>query len=98
MIDDCFSFLEAADHLKSLGVKRVYIIASHGILSGDALEQIEGSHSVHQLITTNTIPVSESRRAKCKKLKIIDISLPLAEGIRRVHNGESISYLFHTTL
>lgn len=47
MIDGCHSFLEAAEHLQTkCGARKVYIIATHGILSGDALAQIEACQAV----------------------------------------------------
>ncbi|KAG0000532.1 hypothetical protein BGZ79_005815 [Entomortierella chlamydospora] len=94
MIDGCHSFLEAADNLVSHGAKQVYIIATHGILSGNSLRQIEECTSVHKVVVTNTYPFPAEKRALSSKLKVLDISATLAEAIRRTHNGESISYLF----
>ncbi|KAG0359443.1 hypothetical protein BGZ54_009959 [Gamsiella multidivaricata] len=94
MIDGCHSFLEAADNLVSHGAKQVYIIATHGILSGNSLRQIEECTNVHKIVITNTYPLPAEKRALCSKLHILDISPTLAEAIRRTHNGESISYLF----
>jgi ribose-phosphate pyrophosphokinase len=42
---------------------------------------------------TNTCP-HEEKKAKCPKIKTIDIAPVLAEAIRRTHNGESIRYIF----
>ncbi|KAF9905459.1 hypothetical protein EC991_001626 [Linnemannia zychae] len=94
MIDGCHSFLEAADNLVSHGAKQVYIIATHGILSGNSLRQIEECSNVHKIVVTNTYPIPIEKRALCSKLVVLDISATLAEAIRRTHNGESISYLF----
>ncbi|KAG0023205.1 hypothetical protein BGZ80_010110 [Entomortierella chlamydospora] len=94
MIDGCHSFLEAADNLVGHGAKEVYIIATHGILSGNSLRQIEECANVHKIVVTNTYPLPAEKRALCSKLVILDISPTLAEAIRRTHNGESISYLF----
>ncbi|KAF9901697.1 hypothetical protein BX616_002174 [Lobosporangium transversale] len=95
MIDGCHSFLEAADNLVSHGAKQVYIIATHGILSGNSLRQIEDCTNVHKIVVTNTYPIPLEKRALCPKLTVLDITPTLAEAIRRTHNGESISYLFH---
>ncbi|KAF9412626.1 hypothetical protein BGZ94_000993 [Podila epigama] len=94
MIDGCHSFLEAADNLMRYGAKAVHIVATHAILSGNSLRQIEECASVHRIIVTNTYPLSAERRAQSSKLVVLDISATLAEAIRRTHNGESISYLF----
>ncbi|KAI8926138.1 ribose-phosphate diphosphokinase, partial [Entophlyctis helioformis] len=102
IVDDCIdgthSFLDSCVHLKKCGAEKVYVIATHGILSGDALQEIERCSSVDEVIVTNTYPISESKRRTSSKLAIIDISGVLAEAIRRTHNGESISYLFHTAI
>ncbi|KAI9225564.1 MAG: phosphoribosyltransferase-like protein [Piptocephalis tieghemiana] len=103
MIDGCHSFLEAAEHLQTkCGARKVYIIATHGILSGDALAQIEACQAVDAvrlfLVVTNSYPIPESKRQTSSKLHVIDISAVLAEAIRRTHNGESVSFLFNTAL
>ncbi|KAI9323829.1 phosphoribosyltransferase-like protein [Dichotomocladium elegans] len=95
MVDNCATFLDAAEHLvKKCGAAKVYIIATHGVLSGDSAKRIQNCDSVHKLVVTNTFPIPEEKREQCKKLEIIDISHTLAEAIRRTHNGESVSYLF----
>lgn len=48
---------------------------------------------VIQILVTNTIPQDENFKL-CSKLKTIDISGMLAEAIRRIYHGESMSYLF----
>ncbi|KAJ3295354.1 hypothetical protein HK104_002771 [Borealophlyctis nickersoniae] len=98
MIDGTHSFIDASEHLKRCEASKVYIIATHGILSGNALEEIDECDAVDEIIVTNTYPIAESKRKISKKLRVIDISGVLAEAIRRTHNGESISYLFHTAI
>ncbi|KAJ8653577.1 hypothetical protein O0I10_010724 [Lichtheimia ornata] len=96
MVDNCGTFLDAADHLvNKCGAAKVYIIATHGVLSGDSVERIQNCDSVYKLVVTNTFPIPKEKKDKCNKLEIIDISATLAEAIRRTHNGESVSYLFH---
>lgn len=46
-----------------------------------------------QVVVTNTIP-HEHQKLQCPKIKTVDISMILSEAIRRIHNGESMSYLF----
>ncbi|KAH8554656.1 phosphoribosyltransferase-like protein [Umbelopsis sp. PMI_123] len=96
IIDGCQSFLDAANHMvKKCGAEKVYIIATHGVLSGDSVNQIVACDSVYKLVITNTFPLPEEKKSACPKLTVIDISNTLAEAIRRTHNGESVSYLFH---
>ncbi|KAL1921472.1 uncharacterized protein VTP21DRAFT_11188 [Calcarisporiella thermophila] len=95
MIDECHSFLNAADHLVTkCKAKKVYIIATHALLSGNSVDAIEACQNVHQVVVTNTFPIPAEKRARSSKLTVIDVSGVLAEAIRRTHNGESISYLF----
>lgn len=50
MVDNCRTFLDAAEHLvKKCGAEKVYIIATHGVLSGDAVQQIENCDSVYRV-------------------------------------------------
>jgi ribose-phosphate pyrophosphokinase len=98
ILDRPDTFLEAAQHLMKQKAKRVYVVATHGLLSGDALGEFERCDSVSGVIVTNSYPLDPEKAAKSTKLMIIDISGVLAEAIRRTHNGESISYLFDTAV
>lgn len=95
MIDRPGSFVSAAEHLvQNCGAKRVYVVATHGIFTGDCLEQLEESDVIHKIIVTNTYPIARESLEKSKKLVVIDVSPIFAETIRRDHYGESISVLF----
>uniref|UniRef100_A0A4W3HWH8 ribose-phosphate diphosphokinase n=1 Tax=Callorhinchus milii TaxID=7868 RepID=A0A4W3HWH8_CALMI len=92
MADTCGTICHAADKLISAGSTRVYAILTHGIFSGPAISRIN-SAGFEAVVVTNTIP-QEEKMKYCQKIKVIDISMILAEAIRRTHNGESVSYLF----
>uniref|UniRef100_A0A8C5PPL0 Phosphoribosyl pyrophosphate synthase-associated protein 2 n=1 Tax=Leptobrachium leishanense TaxID=445787 RepID=A0A8C5PPL0_9ANUR len=92
IIDDVASFLAAADTLKERGAYKIFVMATHGILSSDAPRLIEES-AIDEVVVTNTIP-HEIQKLQCPKIKTVDISMILSEAIRRIHNGESMSYLF----
>ncbi|CAL9732061.1 ribose-phosphate pyrophosphokinase 1 [Monosporozyma unispora] len=95
MVDRPGSFISAAEHLvQNCGAKRVYVIATHGIFTGDCLEELEKCQYIHQIVVTNTYPISKESSSKSKKLVVIDVSSIFAECIRRDHYGESISVLF----
>ncbi|KAJ3092031.1 Ribose-phosphate pyrophosphokinase 2 [Quaeritorhiza haematococci] len=98
MIDSTHSFLDAATHLKACEADKVVIIATHGILSGDAVKEVDACAAVDEIVVTNTYPIPEWKLKACSKMRVIDISGVLAEAIRRTHNGESISYLFYTAI
>ncbi|KAL1783434.1 ribose-phosphate pyrophosphokinase 1 [Sigmodon hispidus] len=92
MADTCGTICHAADKLLSAGATRVYAILTHGIFSGPAISRINNI-GFEAVVATNTIP-QEEKMKHCSKIQVIDISMILAEAIRRTHNGESISYLF----
>jgi len=92
MIDDVASFVAAAETLKERGAKKIYVLATHGLLSKDAPKLIESS-PIDEVVVTNTVP-HEIQKMVCHKIKTIDVSILLAEAIRRMHNNESMSYLF----
>uniref|UniRef100_A0AAY3ZXX2 ribose-phosphate diphosphokinase n=1 Tax=Denticeps clupeoides TaxID=299321 RepID=A0AAY3ZXX2_9TELE len=92
MADTCGTICHAADKLISAGAIKVYAILTHGIFSGPAISRIN-SAPFEAVVVTNTIP-QEEKMKQCPKIQVIDISMILAEAIRRTHNGESVSYLF----
>uniref|UniRef100_A0A5F8ALD5 Phosphoribosyl pyrophosphate synthase-associated protein 2 n=2 Tax=Macaca TaxID=9539 RepID=A0A5F8ALD5_MACMU len=92
IIDDVDSFLAAAETLKERGAYKIFVMATHGLLSSDAPRLIEES-AIDEVVVTNTIP-HEVQKLQCPKIKTVDISMILSEAIRRIHNGESMSYLF----
>lgn len=95
MVDRPGSFISAAEHLvQNCGAKRVYVVATHGIFTGNCLEELEKCQYIHQIVVTNTYPISKESSEKSKKLVVIDVSSIFAECIRRDHYGESISVLF----
>jgi len=93
MADTCGTLCLAARHLSEGGASKVYAIVTHGILSGNALENVEKS-ALEKLIVTNTLPQGENQ-ARCSKIEVIDVGPVLGEVIRRSHYGESVSKLFH---
>ena len=46
-----------------------------------------------QVVVTNTVG-HEDKKTRCSKIKTVDISMMLSEAVRRIHNGESMGYLF----
>ncbi|ALC47615.1 CG2246 [Drosophila busckii] len=92
LIDDVQAFVAAAEMLKENGAGKVYVLATHGLLSSDAPRLLEES-VIDEVVVTNTIP-HEIQKLQCQKIKTIDISILIAEAIRRIHNKESMSYLF----
>uniref|UniRef100_A0A914M9Y9 ribose-phosphate diphosphokinase n=5 Tax=Meloidogyne TaxID=189290 RepID=A0A914M9Y9_MELIC len=92
MSDTCGTLILAAEKLNEAGASQIYAFCVHGIFSGPAIDRLNNS-KFESVFVTNTIPQEENMK-RCSKVKCIDISMILAEAIRRTHNGESVSYLF----
>ncbi len=89
MIDTAGTICKAADIIKDKGANSVRAIATHGVLSGKAYENIENS-KLEQVIISDTI----QPREKSDKIKVLSVADLFAKAIRRTHNHESISELF----
>uniref|UniRef100_A0A2K5LL67 ribose-phosphate diphosphokinase n=1 Tax=Cercocebus atys TaxID=9531 RepID=A0A2K5LL67_CERAT len=89
MADTCGTVCHAADKLLSAGATKVYAVLIHGILSGPAISRINNA-AFEAVVVTNTIPQEDTMK-HCTKIQVTDISMILAEAIRRAHNGESQS-------
>lgn len=92
MVDDVESFVSAAEILKERGAYKIYVMATHGILSADAPRLIEDS-PIDEVVVTNTVP-HDVQKMQCHKIKTVDVSIMLSEAMRRIHNQESMSHLF----
>jgi len=95
MVDTAGTLCKAADALKEYGANKVIAYCTHPILSGPAIENIEGS-SLDSLVVTDTIPLSEEA-ISCSRIRQLSMAKLLAESIRRVSNEESISAMFDNT-
>jgi ribose-phosphate pyrophosphokinase len=92
MIDTAGTLCNAARAVMDNGARSVSACASHGVLSGPAVQRIEAS-PLKEVVVTNSIRPSDEAAA-CKKIKFISIAKLLAEAIRRIHNSDSVSSLF----
>ncbi|OGE31586.1 hypothetical protein A2631_00425 [Candidatus Daviesbacteria bacterium RIFCSPHIGHO2_01_FULL_44_29] len=92
MIDTGGSLVAAANLIKQRGAKKILACATHGLFSGPALERIQASE-IEQVLVTDTIAPTEAVTAH-KKIKVVSVAPLLAEAIRRLYLGESLSELF----
>lgn len=92
MIDTAGTLTEAAAAVLKHGAVEVYAAATHGVLSGPAIERIKAS-PIKQVIVTDTIPLSDEA-AKSGKITQVSVADILAEAIYRIHNYDSVSQLF----
>lgn len=92
MIDTAGTLTQAAKALKEHGAKTIYACATHGVLSGPAIDRINES-AIEGVVITDTIPLGE-KQARTSKIEVLSIAELLAEAIRRIHEDESVSSLF----
>jgi ribose-phosphate pyrophosphokinase len=92
MIDTAGTLCGAAQALMDHGAKSVSAVACHGVLSGPAAERIMAS-PLTEVVVTDTHPLSEVVKA-CPKVKQVTVSKLLAEAIKAIVSGDSISRLF----
>jgi ribose-phosphate pyrophosphokinase len=92
MIDTAGTLTEAAGAVLSHGATKVYACATHGVLSGPAIQRIVDS-PIQRVIVTDTIPLSPEAAA-CSKIVQLSVADILAEAIYRIHNYDSVSSLF----
>nr|WP_274536503.1 ribose-phosphate diphosphokinase [Pseudofrankia sp. BMG5.36] len=84
--------LELLNKLHDIGVRSIRVACTHGLFAGGALKRIGDQPDVLEIVCTNTVPVPAEEQVS--KLKILSIAPALAEAMRRIHNGESVSSLF----
>jgi ribose-phosphate pyrophosphokinase len=89
LVDTAGTICKAAQLLKDNGAKSVRAVCTHGVLSGNAYENIDNS-VLEELVVTDTIPI----RKESVKLKVLTVSSLFAKAIRKIHDNESISSLF----
>ncbi len=92
MIDTAGTMCQAADAIMERGAIEVYGMATHPVLSGNAVERIKKS-SLKTLFVSDTIPLRDEAK-KLEKIKVLSVANLLGEAIKRIHTDESISSLF----
>lgn len=91
IVDTAGTITLGAEALIKNGAVEVYAAATHGVLSGPAIERIEAS-PIKELIITDTIPLPEHKRSP--KIKVVTVAPLFAEAIIRIYEGISVSKLF----
>ncbi|WP_431959080.1 ribose-phosphate diphosphokinase [Actinacidiphila sp. bgisy160] len=84
--------LELLDRLRELGARSVRVACTHGLFAAGALKRLSEQPEVLEIVCTNTVPVPEAQHTD--KLTVLSVAPALAEAVRRIHNGESVSALF----
>jgi len=92
LIDTAGTLCNAARALHDAGARSVVACATHGVLSGPAVQRIADS-PLDEVVVTNSIAPS-AEVAKCGKIKLLSTASLLAEALKRIHNSDSVSSLF----
>lgn len=91
MIDTAGTICEASKLLKNKGANQIFVFATHGLFSKNAIERINNSN-IDKVIITNTVENSLIKNEK--KFDMMDVSWLCAEAIKRLIEGKSISCLY----
>ncbi|ADP81084.1 ribose-phosphate diphosphokinase [Pseudofrankia inefficax] len=84
--------LELLNRLRDIGVRSIRVACTHGLFASGALKRIGDQPDVLEIVCTNTVPIPAEEHIP--KLKVLSVAPALAEAMRRIHNGESVSALF----
>jgi ribose-phosphate pyrophosphokinase len=91
MIDTGGTIVSAADLLFERGAKEVWAMATHGVLSGPAIERLENS-SISRVVLTNSLPLPVEKRIA--KIEVLSVAKILADALAAVFDETSVSDLF----
>ena len=92
LVDTAGTLATAASALKEHGALRVVAYCVHPVLSGSAVANINNSE-LDELVVTDTIPLSTAAQ-ECDKIRVLSVAQMLAETIRRMAHGESVSSMY----
>ena len=92
MVDTAGTVATGAEVLAQHGAGEIYVAATHAILSGKAVQNLEEA-PIKSVVVTNTVPIPEDKRIA--KLKVLSIAPILASALRAVFEDESVSEIFH---
>ena len=93
MIDTAGTLCAGAEVLMQNGAERIIACATHAVLSGPAIDRINSTEALSQVLITDTIPLGEKLEL-CPKLKVVSVAALLGKTIHNIHTGSSVSVLF----
>jgi ribose-phosphate pyrophosphokinase len=83
---------ELLHRLREQKVRSIRVACTHGLFAADAVHRLSAEDDVAEIISTNTVPIPAANRTD--KLTVLSVAPAIAEAMRRIHNGESVSALF----
>ncbi len=87
--------VEVLQKLRERRVKRIVVACTHGLFTGPAIARLREQPDIEEIVTTDTVPIPGSKRLP--NMTILSVAPLLAEAVRRIHVGESVSGLFDVT-
>jgi ribose-phosphate pyrophosphokinase len=87
--------IEVLEKLRERRVKRIVVACTHGLFTGKAIPRLRAQPDIEEIVATDTVPIPAEKRLG--NMKILSVAPLLAEAIRRIHGGESVSGLFDVT-
>lgn len=93
MIDTAGTLCAGAEVLLNYGATKIVACATHGVLSGPAIDRINSTEALSKVIVTDTIPMGD-KLARCSKLEVVSVASLLGKTIHNIHTGSSVSVLF----
>jgi ribose-phosphate pyrophosphokinase len=91
MVDTGATIVNAAEALFEQGAGQVIVTATHGVLSGQAVDNLKNSR-ISEVVVTNTLPIPQEKRID--KLTVLSIAPLLARAINEVFSEGSVTSLF----
>ena len=90
------TIVELLERLRERRVGRIALVCTHGLFTGPAIERLRAQPDIAEIVTTNTVPLPADKHLP--NLQVLSIGPLLAEAIRRIHTGMSVSSLFATSV
>jgi ribose-phosphate pyrophosphokinase len=86
------TIVEVLNKLRERRVKRIAVACTHGLFTGKAIARLAAQPDIVEIVTTDTVPIPPEKRLP--NMKVLSVAPLLAEAIRRIHIGASVSVLF----
>ncbi len=90
------TIIELLERLRERRVGRIALVCTHGLFTGPAIERLRAQPDIAEIVTTDTVPLPADKHLP--NLQVLSIAPLLAEAIRRIHTGMSVSSLFATSV
>ena len=88
--------MKLIERLREHQVGRISVVCTHGLFTDHSIEWLGSQPDIVEIVTTNTVPIPPEKRIP--KMTILSVAPLIAETIRRIHIGESVSSLFADTM